>query len=474
MKYFTLLILALHGLSPLFSQSTFQAIYGFEDQGDYGESIIQLPDGNFMMCGVRTYEGGQGVLKKIDGNGNLIWSKNYSDINSSHPDLNFYDIILTSDENIAVGGLSNYGYQNEYYQAYLAKFDFDGNMLWEQIYGGAYAQSAKKIIETADGGYLLAGANNNTNAANSLTIYAVKTDEMGNMEWQYIHPDDPNDPIRYRAYTVLQNEVGDYILAGTINQILNWSTDMFVLKLNEVGDLLWESILDYDIGAQARGVFVKQNGNIQVCGWEAPNWCANPIVAELNSDGEFLFDHSFHFGNLCEWSQAFTTDESGNLVMFSFNSESQYRIVKFDSEYNVIWNQTYTIDQATSAMGNGISYCSDDGGFVATGTSIVDSDIQAIVIRVDGEGNIVTGTLNNELENIHFEFYPNPANNLVGLKYTAEITIQAITMIDLQGRTLKSFSRPGNNLDVSGFPSGCYLMRIETIEGEIVKKVVLE
>jgi hypothetical protein len=61
----------------------------------------------------------------------------------------------------------------------------------------------------------------------------------------------------------------------------------------------------------------------------------------------------------------------------------------------------------------------------------------------------------------------------VNIEYPPKINLKSVNLIDAQGKTIKSFPNPGNTFDVSGLPSGHYLLKIETGAGVIDKKLVI-
>src|SRR5690606_23200297 len=69
-------------------------------------------------------------------------------------------IIPASDEGFVVGGHSHTGLSgNPGGRSYnVFKYDKNGNMQWKKPYGGAYTDYLEQIIESHDGGYILAGS----------------------------------------------------------------------------------------------------------------------------------------------------------------------------------------------------------------------------------------------------------------------------------------------------------------------------
>lgn len=65
--------------------------------------------------------------------------------------------------------------------AWIMKLDNQGNLLWEKTYGGSNGDKAWIIIQTIDGGYALAGTTSSQGAGEE-DLWLIKLDENGNLE----------------------------------------------------------------------------------------------------------------------------------------------------------------------------------------------------------------------------------------------------------------------------------------------------
>jgi hypothetical protein len=474
MKALSTIILSLvYGIT--FSQTTFQEVYGGL-RADYGESIVQLNNGDYIMCGVQVYQDstsnfiGEGVVRRLDGNGNELWTLNYNDPNSPHQGLTFSNIIVTTDNNLVLTGISDYGFQNNYYDYFLTKMDTNGNVIWSNNYGGAHRQWSKKVIETSDGGFLMVGYNEFSGSAQSMSMYAIKTDINGDFEWDYLHPD-TSDAIRHQAYSVIEDDQGDFIISGSINQILHNSTDFYVVKIDADGEFLWDQVIDHAVGGQGRDVFIKTNGNILVCGWYAPNYCAKPLIIELSSGGTFLSENEFNYDMNCEWAYSFDKDKSDNIIMLSFDSEYNYRVTKIDNSSTILWSSFINYNQATSAQGNSIIQTLDDG-FICTGTSVIQGNIESLAFKGGKDGTMSADNLVSLLN--EFKIYPNPARNILNISIPSNYEILRMELLDLKGNFIKKLQVDEMQLDISAIPDGLYFLNLEFENETVTKKILIK
>jgi hypothetical protein len=141
--------------------------YGSHDK-DAGFSILQSIDGGFVLAGLmwnRTLFGGVGLVR-TDSEGNLQWLKNFPSSNT------FSSMIRASDGNyILCSGMLN-------------KIDEQGNLLWSKNVsfsgdlGQNYASPTALVVQTLDGGYVVAGTISNPQDMTSY-VWMGKLDSNG-------------------------------------------------------------------------------------------------------------------------------------------------------------------------------------------------------------------------------------------------------------------------------------------------------
>jgi hypothetical protein len=122
-------------------------------------------------------------LVKTDGSGNMQWNKTYGDAGSDCA----YSLIQTADGGYALAGIFFFMFYTSLDDPYdrasigdclLVKTDPLGNMVWNQTYGGASVDDAYSLVATPDGGYALAGGTGLTLTAGG-DFWLIKTDSIG-------------------------------------------------------------------------------------------------------------------------------------------------------------------------------------------------------------------------------------------------------------------------------------------------------
>jgi len=196
---------------------------------DQGNCVQPTSDGGYIVVGW-TYSSGAGghdvYLIKTDAQGDTIWTKTYG---GSGWDEGFA-VAATADGGYIIGG-STTSFGAGAYDVYVIKTNASGDTLWTRTCGGAGLDYGYSIQQTADGGYVVAGATTSF-AAGHYDVYLVKTNTSGDTLWTRTYG--PSDD---GGYSVQQTADGGYIVAGFTNSPSLW--DVYLIKTDPSGDTLW-------------------------------------------------------------------------------------------------------------------------------------------------------------------------------------------------------------------------------------------
>jgi hypothetical protein len=108
------------------------------------------------------------------------------------------------------------------------KVDSSGNVVWSKTIGGSYGEGVHSIIQSSDGGYIVAGSTE-TFGAGDWEMYIVKLDSSGNVQWTKTigGPSFFDD-----AVSIIQSSDGGYVVASYTNSFGAGGGDFFVVKLD--------------------------------------------------------------------------------------------------------------------------------------------------------------------------------------------------------------------------------------------------
>jgi hypothetical protein len=200
--------------------------------GDIGVSVQQISGTGYIIAGsTNSFGAGQGDvwLIKTDFSGNEIWSKTFG---GTDWDLGM-SVTVTSDGGYVVtGNQSSISAGNT--DVGLLKTDSDGNLLWFRAYGGVQEDGGNCVKETSDGGFIITGYTASFTAGGK-DVWLIKTDSEGIQEWSKSFGGAENDA----GYSLVQSQDGGYIVAGVTNSFGAGSTDIGLLKTDSLGNLIW-------------------------------------------------------------------------------------------------------------------------------------------------------------------------------------------------------------------------------------------
>ncbi|MBP6334431.1 MAG: T9SS type A sorting domain-containing protein [Bacteroidia bacterium] len=255
---------------------------GFDD----ANSIIQLPDGGFVLGGQST-NGANGLdmyLVRAGSTGDLMWTKKLGTAGTD----NIEQLIRRSDGSlILAGGTDGPGLGGN--DGYLVKTDSGGSITWSQIYGGNSQDDFHEVHKTTDGGYLLSGTSRSSGALEP-NMWLVKTNSSGDSLWTRTYGGDNHD----HGYSAIQTADGGFIFVGYTSSFGFNSEEAYVVKTDGLGDIIDELtyvtvstlIQPLDRSCVSSNVQVKvliQNfGNTTVTGIPVSLQISGPVSQTLN------------------------------------------------------------------------------------------------------------------------------------------------------------------------------------------------
>jgi predicted secreted protein len=201
--------------------------YGGADV-DNGYVVFQTADGGYVMMGDTNSFGAGGTdawLVKTDASGNTQWNKTYGAAGNDYASC----LMSTAD-----GGYAVLSYTMSFggYKAWLFKIDSSGNMVWNKTYGVGAVSWGNTGIQTADGGYAITGV---VWTGGKRDAWLIKTDPSGNMLWNKTYGGTGDDT----GWAVEQMEDGDYAIVGVTSSFGAGGVDGWLFRTDSSGNMLW-------------------------------------------------------------------------------------------------------------------------------------------------------------------------------------------------------------------------------------------
>ncbi|MCP4133232.1 MAG: hypothetical protein GY754_19850 [bacterium] len=197
---------------------------------DGGRSIEPTIDGGYIASGYVTVEatGTQKIwVLKLDASGNDVWSKLLGGEGSDFG----MEAQQVFDGGYIVGGMT-LGTDMTGSDGIIIKLDHQGNEVWSKQYGGEERDQINSIKPTVDGGYVAAGGYGEVNT----DVWVFKLDYAGNMVWEQKYDRGPSD-LAYSIDLTFDGGYIVAGISDPDAEITPFNFNCWILKLNSSGEL---------------------------------------------------------------------------------------------------------------------------------------------------------------------------------------------------------------------------------------------
>jgi hypothetical protein len=346
---------------------------------------------------------------KLDANGNKVWDKTLGGTGNEAP----FAITETPDGGCIIAGESTspasgdktapmIGFSKD---CWVVRLDQFGVKLWDKAYGGTESEAFYAVTNTSDGGFLFGGLSSSGVSGNKSEpsrggndCWLVKTDANGNIQWDKTYGGDKTDLVS--SINEIQNE--EFIIGAfseseisgdkTVNS--KGSADAWLLKLNAMGNIIWQK------GIGGNGYDAIRN-------------------IELTKDGGFFILFNSESGI------------SGDKTVPDFGGIFHFWIVKTNAEGNIQWQNSYgdvSNDNPYDAV------VTSDNGFLLGGFSNKWRKGDYWIIKLKPETS--TFTLNSYSNRV--SVYPNPSNGILNFKLSSKKSgLADVEIISADGKTIQ-------------------------------------
>ena len=244
---------------------------------------------------------------------------------------------------------------------------------WETVHGTAGFEVANSAQETSDGGAISTGYTN-TGTEKALDVYLVKTNAAGDLLWTKTFGGTDDDV----GWSLQQTSDGGIIIAGTAG------TSGYIIKTDIAGDIVWERRLDGELASRIYSV-------------------------RQTSDGGYILGGSID-------------SFSPGTGVVGYGGEDMY-LVKLDSQGNVLWGNRF------GGSGTDVGWSvkeTSQGGFVLVGVTdsfdYAQKREQLYLVATDTNGTrLWENNYGDELSQYGYDVEPATGGDLVVTGYSATL-----------------------------------------------------
>ncbi len=258
--------------------------YG-DDKAEVINDVVQLSNGEYVAVGSVDWKSspyGDSFIIKLDSKGNLVWEKR---IGTAGKQDSFDNVIQLNNGTILVSGRDG-----ATYEGYVANYDIDGNVLWENKHGGFIFD----MLQT-DSGKIYIGGDAGKSDPN------IDGPVLGNQDAFVIELDENGNKKSEKTYGFRGANVHVYAMAvdGDNNLLIglkgfSTSTSSFnyFIKLDPNYNLLFktqEGGARYDINR----ILVNKDGTYTILSNPSTTTSKSSYISNYKKDGTFLYSDTF-------------------------------------------------------------------------------------------------------------------------------------------------------------------------------------
>lgn len=345
-----------------FYKTSFVSTWG-GNSTDVGLSIAAARDGGYVATGqTNSYGEGNGdmFISKYKEDGTLDWSKTWggSALDAANA------VVATNDGGYVVSGETNsFGAGSS--DVYIAKFDKDGALVWNNTWGGTGIDHAHDMVLTSDGGFIVTGETMSFGAGSN-DMFIAKYTKDGEFSWSQTWGGAATD----KGLSVAITRDGGYVVSGETYSFGAGSNEMFVVKYTANGKVSWNKTWGGSGQDHGHTIVSTVDGGYLVTGMTQSFGIANEdmVIAKYDANGNLSWNKTWG-GLNSDWGQSITaTNDNGYLVSGYTNSfgagGEDIFISKYTFNGTLSWSKTWG---GASHEECGPVVITTDGGFLIAG-----------------------------------------------------------------------------------------------------------
>jgi hypothetical protein len=169
---------------------------------------------------------------------------------------------------------------------WVVRIDAAGGIVWQKRYGGDLGDAGVAIRQTRDGGYVVAG-DTRSYGAGSADVWVLRLDAAGSVLWQraYGGPDDD------RVVGLLALDEGGFILAGSRGVA---EPGAWIARLDAAGGVVWEAVYGGGGRTTVRALAAAAAGGFVLAGDMSDAAAFSDFfAARIGADGSLLWQHAY-------------------------------------------------------------------------------------------------------------------------------------------------------------------------------------
>ena len=358
-------------------------------------------------------------------------------------DLTSINAITTSGNEILVGGISTNG-------PMVSKLDMNLDTVWNTtIFPLAFSRGVGAIY--ADGSGIYVGGSGQSN-----TPFISKLNMNGDTLWNTNLPQTTFSNLT----SIIKLNDGNFLASGNVDDY------PLAIKFDSSGDTIWTYQETIFISFSKANAFEKSNGDIVLV--------PHRKFITLNSSGVKISESNFTLNYYLD-----IVENGDTIYLIGSQRSAQFN----GNNYPIIEVRNRNLDSLGGFIDSTNIYPLvnnrfSDGFLTSNGALVVSGVIRDSVNITANTWNLLAAKFNGSsvtsIKPVHqpptITVYPNPTKDLVNFNSSSKII--KVLLINSVGKIVKCIQNNSHTISLSGSPSGTYFLRITTLDGVSIQKLV--
>jgi len=229
--------------------------------------------------------------------------------------------------------------------SWILRIDTEGKAKWGKTFTGYYFSKARDIIISKDTNLVIAGYTIEQDSA-AKDLWVIKIDTLGNTIWEQKLGGDYSQ----EAYSIIATQDGGYAVAGCKTSLIDFSLDWWIIKLDALGNIQWQKQFGGSKDDIAKSVTELEDGSIVVTGFAgtAGGGYRSITAVRIAKDETELWYKVYRVN---EWDEATSiiTTHDNKIVIAGFTKYKAIKdydavIIKLNADGDTLWQRVFGQD----------------------------------------------------------------------------------------------------------------------------------
>ena len=261
----------------------------------------------------------------------------------------------------------------------IASFALYSQTTFMRTYGSD--DYGSNVIQTSDGGFLFSGWSH-SQGNGGWDTRLLKTDEKGDVLWESVPEGAADDYVE----GLLEIKDGHYLLVQYTASNGASGLDIQLIKMNHQGETVWQQMYSLEKDQRCFEVAQMQDGGFVIAGQSnVGSNVQNCFIIRTDAAGNRTWDYVFKDDKSNDFFRDVIATSDGGFALAG-TKNGRFFVAKYKDDNTVEWGYKFGDE---SCMGTSLVQL-NDGGYMVVGlttTSWFSLSSDVLVIRMDAQGN---------------------------------------------------------------------------------------